>query len=153
MKYMLTTINTRWEPIQMVMSAKLTRLTHKIAIQLQLGVESCIICSSRSRWPVRKHLDTPSYMRDLNFSRQWRFERTSSGFWRRVVLWYHHMASLPRRLRVESPLTACELRHRLRICHGLKLPNRTHDVVRYPSNRGRDRINKVLILTGVQNGC
>jgi len=43
------------------MAAKLTRLTHKIAIQLHLVAESCTICSSRSRWPVRKFLDTPSY--------------------------------------------------------------------------------------------
>jgi hypothetical protein len=42
----------------MVMTAKLTRLTHKIAIQLHLVVESCTICSSRSRRPVRKLLDT-----------------------------------------------------------------------------------------------
>jgi len=42
------------------MAAKLTRLTHKIAIQLHLVTESYIICSSRSRRPVRKHLDTPS---------------------------------------------------------------------------------------------
>jgi hypothetical protein len=44
-----------------VMVAKLTRLTHKIAIQLQLMTESCTICSSRSKRPVRKLLDTPSY--------------------------------------------------------------------------------------------
>jgi hypothetical protein len=44
------------------MAAKLTRLTHKIAIQLHLVVESCTICSSRSRPPVRKLLDTPSYV-------------------------------------------------------------------------------------------
>jgi hypothetical protein len=43
------------------MAAKLTRLTHKIAIQLHLVAESCTSCSSRSRWPVRKLLDTPSY--------------------------------------------------------------------------------------------
>jgi hypothetical protein len=40
------------------MAAKLTRLTHKIAIQLHLVAESCAICSSRSRRPVRKPLDT-----------------------------------------------------------------------------------------------
>jgi hypothetical protein len=40
-----------------VMAAKLTRLTHKIAIQLRLVAENCTICSSRSRWPVRKLLD------------------------------------------------------------------------------------------------
>jgi len=38
------------------MGAKLTRLTHKIAIQLHLVAES----SSRSRRPVRKLLDTTS---------------------------------------------------------------------------------------------
>jgi hypothetical protein len=40
--------------------AKLTRLTHKIAIQLHVVAESSTICSSRSRRPVRKLLDTPS---------------------------------------------------------------------------------------------
>jgi hypothetical protein len=56
-----TTINTRWEATQSVMGTKLTRLTHKIAIQLYLVAESCTICSSRCRRPVRKLLDTPSY--------------------------------------------------------------------------------------------
>jgi hypothetical protein len=42
------------------MAVKLTRLTHKIAIQLRLVAESCIIRSFRSRQPVRKLLDTPS---------------------------------------------------------------------------------------------
>jgi len=42
------------------MAAKLTRLTHKIAIQLHLVAESCNICSSCSRRPVRKLLVTPS---------------------------------------------------------------------------------------------
>jgi len=41
------------------MAAKLTRLTHKIAIQLHLAAESYTILSSRSRRPVRKLLDTP----------------------------------------------------------------------------------------------
>jgi len=45
----------------MVMAATLTRLSHKIAIQLCIVTESCIIDSSRSRQPVRKFLDTPSY--------------------------------------------------------------------------------------------
>jgi len=43
------------------MAAKLTRLTHKIAIQLYLVAENCTICSSRSRRPVQKLLDTHSY--------------------------------------------------------------------------------------------
>jgi hypothetical protein len=43
------------------MAAKLTRLTHKIAIHLHLVAERCTICSSRSRRPVWKLLDTPSY--------------------------------------------------------------------------------------------
>jgi hypothetical protein len=42
------------------MAAKLTILTHKIAIQLHLVAESCTICSSRSRRPVRKRLVTTS---------------------------------------------------------------------------------------------
>jgi hypothetical protein len=48
-KYTLTTINTHWEAIQRVMAAKLTRLTHKIAIQLRLVAESCTIYSFCSR--------------------------------------------------------------------------------------------------------
>jgi len=44
------------------MAAKLTRLTHKIAIQLHLVAESYTICSSRSRLPVRNLLVTPSYV-------------------------------------------------------------------------------------------
>jgi hypothetical protein len=40
---------------------KTNRLTHKIAIQLHLVPESCTICSSRTRPPVWKLLDTPSY--------------------------------------------------------------------------------------------
>jgi hypothetical protein len=43
------------------MAEKLTRLTHKITIQLHLVAKSCTICSSRSRQPVRKLLDTPSH--------------------------------------------------------------------------------------------
>jgi len=35
------------------MAAKLTRLNHKIATQLHLVAETCTICSSRSRRPVR----------------------------------------------------------------------------------------------------
>jgi hypothetical protein len=60
-----TTINTRWHATQRVMEVKLTRLTHKIALQLYLMVESGIICSSRSRWSVRKLLDTPSKCRTV----------------------------------------------------------------------------------------
>jgi hypothetical protein len=54
-KYML-------EAPQWVMVANLTRLTHKMAIQLHLVAESCTICNSCSRRPVRKLLDTLSYM-------------------------------------------------------------------------------------------
>jgi hypothetical protein len=67
--YTLTTINTRWEATQRVMAAKLTRLTHNIAIQLHLVAESCTICSSRSRRPVQKLLDTPSYTSNFIRSR------------------------------------------------------------------------------------
>jgi hypothetical protein len=57
----IITISIRWEETQRVMAAKVTRLTHKIAIQLHLVTESFTIYSSRSRRPVRKLLDTPSY--------------------------------------------------------------------------------------------
>jgi hypothetical protein len=45
------------------MAPKFTILTHKIAIQLRLVAEGFTICISRSRQPVRKLLDTPSYFR------------------------------------------------------------------------------------------
>jgi hypothetical protein len=60
--YTLTTINTPWEATQRVMTAKLTKVTHKITIQLHLVAESYTICSSRGRRPVRKLLDTPLYI-------------------------------------------------------------------------------------------
>jgi hypothetical protein len=64
-KYTLTLINTRWETTQRVMAANLIRLTHKIAMQPHLVAESCTICSSRSRRPVRKLLVTPLYLHTL----------------------------------------------------------------------------------------
>jgi hypothetical protein len=44
------------------MAVKLTRLTHKIAIQLHLVAESCTTWSSRSSRLIRKLLDTPSFV-------------------------------------------------------------------------------------------
>jgi len=44
------------------MAAKPTRLTHKLAIRLHLEAESRTICSTRSRWPLRKLLDISSYV-------------------------------------------------------------------------------------------
>jgi hypothetical protein len=52
-----------WEATQRVMVAKVTRLTHKIAIQLQLVAESCTIWSFCSRQPIWKLLNTLSYYR------------------------------------------------------------------------------------------
>jgi hypothetical protein len=43
------------------MTAKFTRLTHKITIRLRVIAESCTICSSHASRPVRKLLDTPLY--------------------------------------------------------------------------------------------
>jgi len=37
-------------------------MAHKIAIQLHLAAESCTICNSRSRRPVRKLLYTLYYV-------------------------------------------------------------------------------------------
>jgi hypothetical protein len=59
-KYTLTTINNRWEATKSVTAPKLTRLTHNTAIKLHLVAESYIICSSRSRRPLQKLLDTPT---------------------------------------------------------------------------------------------
>jgi hypothetical protein len=59
-------INTRWDATRRLMAAKLTRLTHKIAIQLHLVAESYTTCSSRSRRPVRKLLDTPKYIIEIH---------------------------------------------------------------------------------------
>jgi hypothetical protein len=61
-KYMLTTINTRSEATQRIMVAKLTRVTHKMAIQLHLMAQSCTICSARTRRPVRKLLVTLNFV-------------------------------------------------------------------------------------------
>jgi hypothetical protein len=44
------------------MATELTRLTHKVEIQLYLVAESCTICTSRSRQPVRKLLNTTLYV-------------------------------------------------------------------------------------------
>jgi hypothetical protein len=43
------------------MATKLTKLTHKVAIQLYLVAEGSTICISRSKRPGWKLLDTPSY--------------------------------------------------------------------------------------------
>jgi hypothetical protein len=62
------------------MTAKLTRLTHKIAIQLHLVAESCTIFSSVFRQPVRKLLDTPSYS---NSAKVWTIGVLGFDSWRR----------------------------------------------------------------------
>jgi hypothetical protein len=56
-----TTTNTRWKATRRVTAAKLTRLTHKIAINLHIVTKSCIICISLSRRSVRKLLDSLAY--------------------------------------------------------------------------------------------
>jgi hypothetical protein len=61
------------------MAAKLTRLTHKIAIQLQLAAENCTICSPRSRRPVQKLLDTPSYVIFWKTKRQEKYSETGEA--------------------------------------------------------------------------
>jgi len=66
MKYTLTKIQTHWEATQRIMATKLTILTHKIVIKLQLVAENCTICSSHSKWPVWKLLDTSSYMPEIS---------------------------------------------------------------------------------------
>jgi hypothetical protein len=65
-KYMFTFGIIHWEATQRFMTAKLIGLAHKMAPQLHLVAENCTIYSSRSSRPVRKLLDTPTYI--------WRFE-------------------------------------------------------------------------------
>jgi len=60
-KYTLTKQSLRSN--KTVTATKLTRLTHKIAIQLHLVAQSCTICISRSVRPVLKLLNTPLYVR------------------------------------------------------------------------------------------
>jgi hypothetical protein len=43
------------------MGARLTGLTHRVAMRLRLVAGSFAVCGSRSGRPVRKLLDTPSY--------------------------------------------------------------------------------------------
>jgi hypothetical protein len=59
MRFTFETQTTRVYPN---VSGQVARLTHKIAIQLHLEAESCTLCTSRSRRPVRKLLDTLSYI-------------------------------------------------------------------------------------------
>jgi hypothetical protein len=77
--------HTRWEATQRVVAAKLTRLTHKIATQLHLVAESCTICTSRSRRPVRKLLDTPSYVTENEREVNWIQTTQDRVQWRNFV--------------------------------------------------------------------
>jgi len=74
------------------MVPKLTRLIHKIAIQLHLVAERCTTCSSRSRRPVRKLLDTPPYtvlssLCTCVLNSVAHFKPWPSEVWHYVVMW------------------------------------------------------------------
>jgi hypothetical protein len=60
-KYMLRKLSTCFEAKQRVMAANLTWLNTEIYTQMHVVAESCTVCSSSSRRPVRKLLDTPTY--------------------------------------------------------------------------------------------
>jgi len=47
------------------MAAKLITLTHKTVMQLHPVAETCTICSSCSRQPVRKLSGTPLYVMSI----------------------------------------------------------------------------------------
>jgi hypothetical protein len=85
-KYMLTKINTCWEATERVMAAKLTRLTHKMAMQLHLVAESCTVCSSRSRRPVRKLWIHPRILNHLidPYLMNWSFKRERNRYLREM---------------------------------------------------------------------
>jgi hypothetical protein len=102
-KYMLTTINSHWETTQRVKTAKLTRLTHKIAVQLHLVAESCTICSSHSRWLVWKlflwTLRSINSMTSLSktFATSFPRSRNHTGFYMAVapcILFFHWAPSV-----------------------------------------------------------
>jgi hypothetical protein len=82
-KYTLTFGVTRWEATKKVMAAKLTSLTHRIAIQLHLVAVSCTSCSSSSRRPVRELLGTPPF--DY-LSRLERLRVVISESWTRLII-------------------------------------------------------------------
>jgi hypothetical protein len=79
------TTNTHWEATQSAMATKFTRLTHKIAIQLHLVAQSYTISISRSRRPVRKLLDTPSFTPAAARNRTMVFQPVSSDIFYRTV--------------------------------------------------------------------
>jgi hypothetical protein len=119
-KYTLTTINTRWEATQRVMVAKLTRLTHKIAIQLHLVVESCTIRNSRSRRSVRKLLDIVSYMAWLL---EGKGQRQRSPCQKLSFVWRHHMD--PKFSETFPQAIACRLNFVMRRLSTVEKPART----------------------------
>jgi hypothetical protein len=88
------------------MAVKLTRLTHKIATQLHLVAESYTICSSRSRVPVRKLSDTPSYLFNL-YKPVRSFSHNSRCVYKRLSLF----ALLSRLLVIVMPLLNVQSRH------------------------------------------
>jgi hypothetical protein len=63
------------------MAAKLTRLTHNIAVQLHLVAESYTICSSRSKRPARKLLDTLSYVQEVILGEKTAWEQEFEFMW------------------------------------------------------------------------
>jgi hypothetical protein len=89
----ITKINTRWEATQRVMAAKLTRLAHKIAIQLHLVAGSCTICSSRCRRPEANRKVSVKcsvnriYATDRNSKFQLEIQLCKSNFLGRCLLW------------------------------------------------------------------
>jgi hypothetical protein len=91
------------------MTVKPTGLIHKIAIQLHLVAKSCTICSSRSRRPVRKLLDAPSYKHALQppqlpYDWRWSVEIVTGASWNihRHVFYYDQVARLPLSRAVKS---------------------------------------------------
>jgi hypothetical protein len=90
------------------MEAKLTRLTDNISLQLHLLAESCTICGSRSRRPVRKLLDTPSCVMQSYNSRD-----TSVG-----IVTCYGLDDQGSRVRFPAGVGNFYLRHRVRTATG-----------------------------------
>jgi hypothetical protein len=112
------------------MAAKLTRLTHKIAIQLHLVAESWTICSSRSRQPVRKLLDTPSctsippYVLIACVKHRGSFNLPASS----VLSCFLRWSSFDKIEKI-SLWTSCKVGLTLPLCVNFMNSQRTHEVV------------------------
>jgi hypothetical protein len=115
------------------MAEKLTRLTHKTAIQLHLVAGSCTICSSRSRWLVRKLLDTPSYVGTHLATAKLQLVHRLMSSCRKIMLTFICMPQLVLLFyrNASNKYTSSKYRHclmKLYTCFGASISQAFHDI-------------------------